>query len=117
MTWWRQVFGLSIQMMLKKRIKTMKSRYDNNPGKDAAMQNTRQKRLEAEHSMNDNFVKSQQAKLSKYAGRAPKMKAEMMEFDAYMTNDGMHAQELAVKLTAGLDKVAFPVKGGQRDDS
>lgn len=95
----------------------MKNRYDNNPGKDAAIANTRQKRLEAEHSMNDAFVKKQQAMLSKHAGKAPMMKAESMEFNAYMCNDGMHAQEMAVKLTAGLDKVAFPVKGGQRDDS
>ena len=95
----------------------MKNRYDNSPGKDAAMQNTRQKRFEAEASMNDNFVKSQQAKLSVHAGKAPKLEAKSMEFDAYMCNNGMHAQEFAVKLTAGLDKVAFPVKSGQRDDS
>ncbi len=95
----------------------MKSRYDNNPGKDAAMQNTRQKRLESVHSTNDNFVKSQQAKLSMHAGRAPKLEGKSMEFNSYMCNDGMHAQELAVKLTAGLDKVAFPVKGANADES
>lgn len=95
----------------------MKNRYDFNPGKDAAIANTRQKRLESEHNMNDAFVKKQQAMLSKHAGKAPMLKGEAMEFNAYMCNDGMHAQEMAVKLTAGLDKVAFPVKGGQRDDS
>ena len=95
----------------------MKNRYDFNPGKEAAIANTRQSRLESEHSMNDNFVKSQQAKLSKYAGKAPKLEGKEMEFDAYMMNNGMHAQDFAVKLTAGLDKVAFPVKTGGRDDS
>lgn len=95
----------------------MKNRYDFNPGKEAAIANTRQKRLEAEHSMNDAFVKKQQAMLSKHAGKAPKLEGKAMEFDAYMCNNGMHAQEMAVKLTAGLDKVAFPVKPGGRDDS
>lgn len=95
----------------------MKNRYDGTASKDASMANSRQKRLESEHSMNDNFVKKQQAELSRHAGKAPKMNAEMNDFCAYMSNNGMHAQELAVKLTAGLDKVAFPVKGGQRDDS
>ncbi len=95
----------------------MKSRYDNNPGKDAAIANTRQKRLEAVHSTNDNFVKKQQAELARHAGKAPMMKAEMMDFCSYMSNDGMHAQELAVKLTSGLDKVAFPVKGPNANES
>jgi hypothetical protein len=81
------------------------------------MQNTRQKRFESEHSANNAFVKKVQAEQSRHGGKPPKMKAESMEFNAYMCNDGMHAQEMAVKLTAGLDKVAFPVKGGQRDDS
>lgn len=95
----------------------MKNRYDFNPGKDAAIANTRQKRLEAEHNMNDAFVKKQQAMLSKHAGKAPKLEMDAMEFNAYMCNNGMHAQEMATKLTAGLDKVAFPVKKGGRDDS
>ncbi len=95
----------------------MKSRYDNNPGKEAAIANTRQKRLESVHNANDAFVKKQQAMLSKHAGKAPVLKGEAMEFNAYMCNDGMHAQEMAVKLTAGLDKVAFPVKGASADES
>lgn len=95
----------------------MKNRYDGNPGKDAAIANTRQKRLESEHNANDSFVKKQQAQLSKYAGEAPKMKGEAMEFNAYMCNNGMHAQELASKLTSGIDHVAFPVKKGGRDES
>ena len=95
----------------------MKNRYDNNPGKDAAIANVRHGRLEAEHSMNDSFVKKQQAELSRYAGRAPKMNGEMMDFCAYMSNNGMHAQDFAVEVTKGLDKVAFPVKRGGRDDS
>lgn len=95
----------------------MKNRYDGTASKDAAMANSRQKRLEAEHGMNNSFVKKQQAMLDKHAGKMPKMDPEMNDFCAYMSNNGMHAQEFAVKLTAGLDKVAFPVKGGQRDDS
>ena len=81
------------------------------------MQNTRQKRYEAEHSANDAFVKKQQAELSRHAGKAPVLKAEAMEFNAYMCNNGMHAQELATKITAGMDKVAFPVKGANGDES
>ncbi len=95
----------------------MKSRYDNNPGKDAAIAKTRHGRLEAEHSGKDAFVKKQQAELSRYAGKAPMLKPEMMDFCANMSNDGMHAQDFAVSLTKGLDKVAFPVKAGGRDDS
>ncbi len=89
----------------------MKSRYDNAPGKDAAMQNTRQKRFEAEHSAKNSFVKKVQAEQSRHAGRPPKLEAKALEFDAYMCNNGMHAQELARDLTAGMDKVAFPLKG------
>lgn len=74
------------------------------------MQNTRQRRLEAEHSSKDAFVKKQQAELDKYAGRNPDLKAKDMDFNAEMMNTGEHAQEFARKLTAGLDKTAFPVK-------
>ncbi len=48
--------------------------------------------------------------MAKMAGRAPEMKGEAMEFNAYMCNNGEHAQELARDVTKGLDKVAFPVK-------
>jgi hypothetical protein len=95
----------------------MKSRYDNAPGKDAAMQNTRQKRYEAEHNAKDAFVKRQQNELSRKAGKAPHLEGKALEFNAYMCNNGLHAQELAVDMTKGLDKVAFPVKGPSGDDS
>lgn len=88
----------------------MKSRYDGNPSKDVAIANTRQKRLEAEHSANNAFVKKQQAEVAKMGGRAPDLKKEAMEFNAYQCNNGPHAQELARDITKGLDKKAFPVK-------
>lgn len=87
----------------------MKNRYDNAPGKDAAMANTRQNRHEAVHTANDAFVKKVQAEQARYAGKNPDLKPESMEFNAYMCNNGNHAQELAQKMTAGMDKVAFPV--------
>jgi len=94
----------------------MKDRYDGNPGKEAAIANRRQARLEAEHSAKDAFVKREQAAKDKYAGRKPVMKADLMEFNAEMQNTGAWAQDFGRKLTAGLDKVAFPVDG-QGDDS
>jgi len=94
----------------------MKDRYDGNPGKEAAIANTRQSRLESEHSRKNAFVKSEQASKDKYAGRKPIMKGELMEFNANMQNTGEWAQEFGKKLTSGLDKVAFPVDG-EGDDS
>jgi len=88
----------------------MRNRYDGAPGKDAAIANTRQKRFEAEHSAKDQFVKRVEASQAKHMGKAPKLEAKSMEFNAYMCNNGEHAQELARSLTGGLDKVAFPVK-------
>lgn len=88
----------------------MRDRYDGNPGKEAAIANTRQKRLEAEHNATDAFVKKTQAQQAKMAGQPPKLKGEAMEFNAYMCNNGEHAQELARDATKGLDKVAFPLK-------
>lgn len=85
-------------------------RYDGNPGKERAIANVRQSRMEAEHSAKDAFVKKVQAQQAVHAGKAPDLKAEAMNFNAYMCNNGMHAQELARDITAGLDKVAFPVK-------
>jgi hypothetical protein len=38
-----------------------------------------------------------------------------MEFNANMANNGAHAQRLAVSLTKGLDKVAYPVDGEGND--
>jgi len=94
----------------------MKDRYDGNPGKEAAIANTRQSRLQSQHSGKDNFVKAEQAATQKYAGKKPIMKADMFEFNANMQNNGAWAQDFGKKLTAGLDKVAFPVNG-QGDDS
>ncbi len=88
----------------------MKNRYDGSPGKEAAIANVRQNRFEAEHNATNQFVKKVQNEQAKHAGRPPKMNAEMMDFCAYMSNDGEHAQELAREITAGIDKVAFPVK-------
>lgn len=88
----------------------MKSRYDGNPGKEASIANVRQGRMESEHAAKDAFVKKQQAQLSMHAGKAPVLKGEAMEFNAYMCNNGEHAQELARDITVGMDKVAFPLK-------
>jgi hypothetical protein len=93
----------------------MKSRYDGAPGKDAVIANVRQKRFEAEHSGKDSFVKKQQAMLAKMGGKSPDMMPELMEFNANMANNGAHAQRLAVSLTKGLDKVAYPVDGEGND--
>lgn len=95
----------------------MKNRYDGAPGKDASMQNTRQRRFEAEHSAKNAFVKKVQSEQARHGGRPPKLKGDAMEFNAYMCNNGMHAQELASEVTSGLDKVAFPVKGRSGNDS
>ena len=94
----------------------MKDRYDGNPGKEAAIANTRQSRLESEHSRKNAFVKKEQASKDMYAGRKPVMKGDMFEFNANMQNTGEWAQGFGKKLTAGLDKVAFPVDG-EGDDS
>lgn len=88
----------------------MKSRYDNSPGKDAKMANVRQRRFESEHSGKNAFVKRVQAAQAKHAGTVPDLKEEAMQFNAYMCNNGEHAVKLGEKITAGLDKVAFPVK-------
>ena len=88
----------------------MRNRYDGAPGKDASMAMTRHKRHEAEHSATNAFVKRVQNEQARHGGRPPKLEAASMEFNAYMCNNGMHAQDLAVEITKGLDKVAFPVK-------
>ena len=93
----------------------MRSRFDGNPGKEASISNVRHKRLEAEHSAKNQFVKKVQAQQDKYAGRNPKLEARSMEFNAYMCNNGEHAQEFGKKLTAGMDKVAFPLDGNGND--
>lgn len=94
----------------------MKNRYDGNPSKEASIANKRQSRLEAEHSRKNEFVKKEQSNKSMYAGKRPELKADMMEFNANMQNNGAWAQEFGKRLTAGIDHVAFPVDG-EGDDS
>jgi hypothetical protein len=93
----------------------MKSRYDGSPGKEASLAKMRQNRLEAEHSAKNQFVKKVQNEQSRHGGRSPNLKGEAMEFNAYMCNNGEHAQMLAKEITKGLDKVAFPVDGEGND--
>jgi len=94
----------------------MKSRYDNSPGKDAKMQNVRQRRFESEHSAKNAFVKRQQNELSRYAGKPPKMREELMEFNANMANTGMEAERFGKSLTSGIDHVAYPVNPQSEND-
>ena len=58
---------------------------------------------------NNEFVRSEQARMKKHMGNRPGAPKEMEEFNAYMSNDGMKAQEFTRKLTKGMDD-AFPVK-------
>lgn len=88
----------------------MMDRYDGLRGKENVNANARQRRLEAEHSAKDAFVKKVQNQQDKNAGRAPNLEAKYEKFNAAMMNNGPHAQEFARDLTKGLDKVAFPVK-------
>ena len=88
----------------------MRSRYDGNPSKDVAIAKTRQSRMEAEYKATNAFVKKVQNEQAKHAGRDPKLKEENMHFNAYASNNGMHAEEVARDITKGLDKTAFPVK-------
>lgn len=79
-------------------------------GKEARRSNMREKRLDAEHRGNNEFVKRHQEELKGMSGRDPRMDGKMMDFCSYMSNDGEHAQQFGRELTAGLDKKAFPVK-------
>jgi len=56
---------------------------------------------------NNAFVRREEAKLKTMMGGRPKMKAEMEKFNAYMSNDGMAAEDFGRKLCSGLDD-AFP---------
>jgi hypothetical protein len=94
----------------------MKNRYDGSPSKEASIANVRQSRFESEHSAKNAFVKKVQSEQARHAGRSPNLKGESMEFNAYMCNNGAHAQMLAKDITKGLDPVAFPVDG-EGDDS
>lgn len=61
-------------------------------------------------------MKKIQAEQAKHGGRAPDLSDRAMHFNAYMCNNGAHAQELAKMVTKGLDPVAYPVDG-EGDDS
>jgi hypothetical protein len=58
---------------------------------------------------NNAFVRAEQSKMKAKMGDRPRMKKEMEEFNAYMSNDGENAQEFGRKLCKGLDD-AFPLK-------
>lgn len=58
---------------------------------------------------NNAFVKAEQMKLKKHMGNRPGAPKEMLEFNAFMSNDGQKAQESARKLCKGLDD-AYPLK-------
>jgi hypothetical protein len=58
---------------------------------------------------NNAFVKAEQAKMKTRMGNRPGAPREMMEFNAFMSNDGEKAQMSARKLCKGMDD-AFPLK-------
>lgn len=58
---------------------------------------------------NNAFVRSEQAKMKSKMGDRPRMKKEMEEFNAYMSNDGENAKDFARKLCSDMDD-AFPLK-------
>lgn len=74
------------------------------------MADRRHKMSESQHNSSNEFVKREQVARESMAGKNPELKSEAMEMNAYMCNNGEHAQELARSLTSGLDKKAFPVK-------
>lgn len=55
------------------------------------------------------FVKRQEDGMLTMMGVRPTVPAKMERFDAYMSNNGDSAQSFCDKLTAGIDKKAFPV--------
>jgi hypothetical protein len=62
-------------------------------------------RVEAKNA----YVRREQEVMKSMMGERPRVPAEMERFDAYMSNNGEHAQDFCEKLTAGIDKKAFPV--------
>lgn len=58
---------------------------------------------------NNAFVRKEQAKMKAKMGNRPGAPKEMLEFNAYMSNDGEKAQAAGRKLCKGLDD-AFPLK-------
>lgn len=79
-------------------------------GKEAQITNNRQRMAESQHSESNSFVKSEQEKTKRMAGRAPEMEERYYKFDACMMNNGEHAQRLAKEITSGIDHDAFPVR-------
>src|SRR5690606_17633159 len=79
-------------------------------GKEAQITNNRQRMAQSQHSDSDSFVKAEQAKTKKYAGKAPIMEDKYYMFNANMMNNGEHAQRLAKNLTSDIDHDAFPVR-------
>jgi len=58
---------------------------------------------------NNAFVRAEQAKMKTRMGNRPGAPKEMLEFNAFMSNDGEKAKSSARKLCKGLDD-AFPLK-------
>jgi len=79
-------------------------------GKEAEISNNRQRMGESQHRESNSFVKAEEAKTKKYAGRPPKMEDRFYKFDACMMNNGEHAQRLAKDITKGIDHEAFPIR-------
>jgi len=88
----------------------MKDHYGNAQGKGAANAMHQQKMNESHHESNNEFIKRTQNMQEKFAGKNPELKQESLMMSSYMCNNGEHASELGRKVTAGLDKTAFPVK-------
>lgn len=64
---------------------------------------------------NNAFVRKEEARLKGMMGARPKMKKEMEKFDAYMSNDGMAAENFGRKVCSGLED-AFPANFGSAVD-
>ncbi len=79
-------------------------------GKEAQISNNRQRMAQSQHSESNSFVKSEQEKTKKMAGKPPMMEDRFYQFDANMMNNGYHAQMLAKDITKGIDHDAFPVR-------
>lgn len=58
---------------------------------------------------NNEFVRKEQAKMKARMGNRPGAHKEMLEFNAYMSNDGEKAQAAGRKLCVNLED-AFPLK-------
>ncbi len=90
--------------------KNSRQDYTMRNGKDAAIARNRHRMEDAQHNASNQFVQKQQDAVKSMGGKPPELKDESMQFNAYMCNNGEHAQELARKLTSDIDHKAFPVK-------